>query len=562
MKNTYFFPIFNGILGIQNKNQVVCNISTQGVVNVKTKKNKRNISRFEKIPFLRGIEFLIFGTFYYFKALFSSTVGSKTIPKTEHRQNKSNIIFTTLFSILAVLSGVVILGVLPTYLGFWLSINNYNLFINKVCIGLLKCLVFYLILIGFYFIPQFNNFYKLNSACNIILNNEEDIFKGHRATNYFNFIVFSLLTSYFVITLIGFSVSPYLKPILNLCVMLFCFALCYEILYSLDGNLIKFKQVCLITSWLVNSRAGATEMQLAKTTFCELNFLNKSKERKMINTEKTDDIPFSLVYSQIKEKLMLAGIEDRAEADWLISIFLGVPKLSIKTLTSITKNQYNELRKLVERRISGEPIAKIFGYTEFYGLRIKVNKNVLTPRQETEILVENALKLIGDDKCTVLDLCTGSGAIAIAIQKTTKASVFASDVSLKALDIAKENAQNLAANIVFIESDMFEGLKKKKFDFIISNPPYIKTEEIEMLQKEVKDYDPHISLDGGIDGLYFYKEIAQKAPLFLSKNGKILLEIGHEQAKEVKKLLTDNFNNIKIIKDYNKLDRVIIAEKK
>ena len=217
---------------------------------------------------------------------------------------------------------------------------------------------------------------------------------------------------------------------------------------------------------------------------------------------------------------------------------------------------------MLERRVKGEPIDKIFGKTEFYGLTFKVNKDVLTPRKETEILVEEALKIIGKEKLEVLDLCTGSGAIAVSIAKNSAAKVTATDISESALMVAKQNAELSDVKINFICSDLFSDIKKgKKFNVITCNPPYIKSEDIKTLDKEVKDYDPHLALDGGEDGLYFYRKISEEFEEFLAPKGVILLEIGLAQEKSVKKLFSKNKFSVRIVKDYSGIQRIIIAER-
>jgi len=166
-----------------------------------------------------------------------------------------------------------------------------------------------------------------------------------------------------------------------------------------------------------------------------------------------------------------------------------------------------------------------------------------------------------DDNMKVLDLMTGSGVIAITLAKETKASIFASDVSNQALEIARKNAKKHKVKIKFINSDVFKGFKREKFDMIVSNPPYIPSKEIGNLDEEVR-YDPLIALDGGEDGLYFYREIANNAHLFLKPKGILVLEIGYNQGEAVKKLLQKNFEYIKIRKDYNQNDRIITVKLK
>ena len=197
------------------------------------------------------------------------------------------------------------------------------------------------------------------------------------------------------------------------------------------------------------------------------------------------------------------------------------------------------------------------GDTEFYGYTIKVDERVLIPRPETELLIEQAKKHINQSS-GVLDLCTGSGAIAIAIQKETNANVVAVDISEDALNLAIQNAKDNHADVKFIKSDMFGSLEGYKFDVIISNPPYIKSQDVLTLQSEVKDFEPILALDGGLDGFDFYREIAKNAKNFLSDNGVLLLECGIGQAQEIKEML-NGFSKVEIIKDYCEIERIVKA---
>ena len=229
----------------------------------------------------------------------------------------------------------------------------------------------------------------------------------------------------------------------------------------------------------------------------------------------------------------------------------------------MTDKQYEEIIKATERRAKGESLDNIFGWTEFYGLRIEVNKKVLTPRMETEILVENVLKAQKNyKKPTILDLGTGSGAIAIAIAKNCDAQVTAVDISKAALATAESNAKKNNANIEFLHSNLFEGLKRKrKFDIIVSNPPYIPTADLPKLDKNVRECDPTLALDGGEDGFDFYREITQLAAARLHDGGMLFYEVGKGQAGDVRKILRENgFEEIKTIKDYNKIERIVCGK--
>lgn len=216
-----------------------------------------------------------------------------------------------------------------------------------------------------------------------------------------------------------------------------------------------------------------------------------------------------------------------------------------------------KINNIVSQRITGRPLWYCIGDTDFYGYKILVDERVLIPRPETELLVENALKYCDKDK-VVLDMCTGSGAIAVAVNKKSNAKVVAVDFSDGAIELAKLNAKNNGADIEFIKSDMFNELGERKFDLIISNPPYIKTNDIENLQVEVKDFEPKMALDGGEDGYDFYRIIAKDAPLHLNKGGALLLECGIGQTETVKELLC-GFETVEIIKDYENIDRIVKA---
>lgn len=225
----------------------------------------------------------------------------------------------------------------------------------------------------------------------------------------------------------------------------------------------------------------------------------------------------------------------------------------------LPKEVSEEFFKIINKRQKGYPLQYILGSTEFFGRNFKVNENVLIPRQDTEISVENILKVIESDKLkSMLDIGTGSGIVAITVKLETGIETYACDISRKALEVSMENAKNLEANVNFIESDLFKNINKK-FDIIYSNPPYIKSKIINTLQIEVKDFEPKLALDGGEDGLYFYKKIIKDAPQHLNKNGYLIFEIGHDQAEEIENLMEDRFNT-QVIKDLSNLDRVIVGK--
>jgi len=229
----------------------------------------------------------------------------------------------------------------------------------------------------------------------------------------------------------------------------------------------------------------------------------------------------------------------------------------------INLEDYNKFMEYINKLNKGIPIQYITNLQEFMKLNFYVDENVLVPQPDTEILVEKVVELIKNKKVDVLDLCTGSGAIGISIAKyseNTKVAVL--DISKKALDIARINSKNNNTEIEFILSDMFKNLENRKFDFIVSNPPYIKTNEIEKLSNEVKN-EPHLALDGGQDGLCFYKVIINEGYNYLNENGCICLEIGYDQKNDVLNLINKSgkYTDVKCYKDLGGNDRVIIFQK-
>ena len=222
----------------------------------------------------------------------------------------------------------------------------------------------------------------------------------------------------------------------------------------------------------------------------------------------------------------------------------------------------------IERLKNHEPLQYVINKQDFMGLELYVDENVLIPQPDTENLVEEVI-LLSDkkrkyirDEIKILDLCTGSGAIAISLSKLiNKSLVYASDISKKALKIAEENSMKNHANVLFLESDLFDKISKiYKFDIIVSNPPYIESEVIKTLSEEVKK-EPILALDGGEDGLDFYRKIAKEAKDYIDKEGYLALKIGYNQRTEVEKILKENgYKNIYSRKDLGGNDRIVVGQ--
>ena len=222
-------------------------------------------------------------------------------------------------------------------------------------------------------------------------------------------------------------------------------------------------------------------------------------------------------------------------------------------------SKIDTLNEYVKKRLGHMPIQYILNKAYFCGLPLYVNENVLIPRFDTEVLVEEVLKISKKDKSKrILDICTGSGAIAIALKKLGGFErVDALDISDKALEVAKRNANELDLNINFLKSDMFSSLTcENKYDIIVSNPPYIQSDVVDTLESEVKDFEPRLALDGDADGMKFYKIIAENYEDYLVDNGVLALEIGYDEANDIRALFEGK--NVVIKKDLANLDRVAI----
>ena len=267
------------------------------------------------------------------------------------------------------------------------------------------------------------------------------------------------------------------------------------------------------------------------------------------------------------EQLKQAGIEEASLDAWLLlSHCTGMSRSGyfLHDEDAMTEEQEQTYRSDIEKRSRRIPLQHITGVQEFMGLEFSVNENVLIPRQDTECLVEEAIERLHSNM-RILDMCTGSGCIIISLADAAKqrgltnVACIGVDVSEAALLVSKENAKKLHADVTFMQSDLFTNVEGK-FDMLISNPPYIRTEVIEGLQEEVKLHDPYIALDGKEDGLFFYRRIVEEGRQFLNLNGRMMFEIGHDQGEDVSALMrAAGFTEIVVKKDLAGLDRVVIG---
>lgn len=274
-------------------------------------------------------------------------------------------------------------------------------------------------------------------------------------------------------------------------------------------------------------------------------------------------------YEYGKQKLMAAGIDEAAlDARLLLEYICHTDRNELIIHADRERSSMEEqfYKIVIEKRASHMPLQYITGEQEFMGLSFQVNAHVLIPRQDTEILVEEAMRHLGDGM-RILDLCTGSGCILLSLLKySNECEGVGIDISEEALKTARENAEKLGLDAVFLAGDLFgpladfvsERTPDRLFDMVVSNPPYIETAVIDTLMPEVRDHEPFCALDGGADGLQFYRRILAEAPAHMRRGAVLLFEIGCGQGEAVARLMQEaGFVQVEVLQDYAGLDRVV-----
>ncbi len=381
-----------------------------------------------------------------------------------------------------------------------------------------------------------------------------------------SFLMFVMIISLILFSLFGWP-NLWLRVLSRIILIPFVAGLSYELL-KLAGNgdnfVVKILSIPgLYLQKLTTREPSKEQLEVAIAAM------------KAVMIEKDNRMTVNKTLHTAIESMRKAGI---AEADHdsreLLAYVLETEKMQIPLMYSdLVEEEESELFfSLITRRIEREPIQYIMGKAYLMGHEFYVDSNVLIPRQDTETLIEEACKIIKSNSCeTILDLCTGSGAIGICLAKeATDVKVVCSDISESALDIAKRNAQLLkvADRITFVQGDLLRPFEKndneqelRKFSLIVSNPPYIKSEEMNFLESEVRDNEPALALDGGSDGLDYYRKIIYNSPYNLEENGHLILEIGCEQKEEIFQLLKESnmYAEYYAKQDLAGRDRVVVA---
>ena len=564
-----FFPSPNGVCLSCNEKEVISVTDAMGQKKLKSFKTRNKVI-FWHFPFIRGLQFLFCGLFMFFSSLISSFDLSGKVVKVKNLKKHyiQKIVILTLVVLLGIGLSELLMGFAANRLAYLIVDYRGNTLLRNLIMLIFKIVIFYSLMLSLRTLSGVIDFFRFNRACELSSKPARKDKKVGRfiwlkdwmsgeigCSNFCNYIVFVFLSDIIVITLVGGGFGILFKLLFHIAVMLVSSMVCYEILVAVE-NIKMLNPLKWLTFVLVSAKPTRTHFETVSIAYQEMGILQKGRDF----MEDENKHAFSVVLTEVKNKLSVAGVTDKSDAEWIIATVLGKNRAEIKLVPFVSDKQYEDIMKATERRAKGESIDNIFGFTEFYGIRFDVNKKVLTPRMETELLVEQVLKCQKNFKnCTILDLGTGSGAIAVAIAKNCDAKVTAIDVSKVALSVAEQNAKKNDVRIEFLHSNLFQDLKRKrKFDIIVSNPPYIPSSEIEKLDKNVRECDPLVALDGGEDGLDFYREIISKLGKRLNSGGYVFFEVGKGQASEVKKLLKESgFEEIKTTKDYNKIERIV-----
>ena len=380
-------------------------------------------------------------------------------------------------------------------------------------------------------------------------------------------ILMFALAGYLVVGLAGMTTGNSTLDVLIMVIIKFA---CLPIVAAVSYEILKLLSLSN-SPLLLPLKAPGYLMQMLTTREPSDDMIECAIEafEKVLEMDRDPESPEKTFATEEKLSKLLAMMKkgfaereiDETDAEWILALTLNIPRSSLSEERIVKQEYCKRILDIYESRLTGRPLWYIFGDTQFYGYRIKVDERVLIPRPETEILVREAVASLREG-AAILDLCTGSGAIAIAIAceaaKDKMVSVTATDISEEALEVARSNARLNKASINFIKTDLFNGLRGR-YNLITANPPYIKREEISSLQREVRDFEPRIALDGGVDGLDFYRRIAQKVSRYIARGGMLILECGENQAQEIIKIFTSvsRCDYAMVVRDLAGVERVI-----
>lgn len=567
-------------------------------VEAKRLKSGKHARRAKKVPFLRGTVNLVSSLIRGTKTLMRSAAvygdGDDEEPgriqKWLAEKFKVNLmdIVSVISVILGVALAVAIFILLPRFLvgllGRVAPVIDAKHWSYYVILGVLKLIIFIAYLALILVMKDIRRLYMYHGAEHKTINayehgleltveNVRNSSRIHdRCGTSFLFIV--LFINIVIISVAGWAVFTYvpvinevengvLKFLINIAIELILLPLIagvsYEILKFLakfDNKFVNFfKAPGMLVQKLLTTREPDEDMiEVAIAAFNKV--LEMDADPAVPETEFVTGGILSKMLSATKKKFKANGI-DESDAEWIYSLVLDIKRSELGEERMVTLAESKKIKAIIDERLTGRPLWYIIGDTEFYGCKIKVDERALIPRPETEMLAELTVKAV-EDGFKVLDMCTGSGCIAVSVAKNCadkRVSVTAADLSDAAIMLAKENAQLNGVKVDFVQSDLFRSVRGR-FNIIVCNPPYIKSGDIPNIQKEVREYEPKIALDGGEDGLEFYRRIAKSVRSYLARDGILLLECGEGQTEEILKLF-ERRDYAMVIKDLSGTERFL-----
>ncbi|HIR22618.1 MAG TPA: peptide chain release factor N(5)-glutamine methyltransferase [Candidatus Scatosoma pullicola] len=550
-------------------------------------------SRFSRLPFVRGVvsfvESLVVGN----RVLMRSAEVAEGDPEQPSKAEKwlaekhkvnVNSIWNGVAIALGILLAVLIFILVPQYLtgltGF-ATTGLEGLWFNLIEGGI-RLVIFLLYIVGISAIRTLGRVYRYHGAEHktitcferglpLTVENVRTCSRVHdRCGTTFLFLV--MVVSILVFSLANALVGTYIytgnrpadffiRLVFKLLMLPVVAGVSYEILRALAKTQSKFflifKAPGLLLQRITTREPDDGMIECAIAAF-----------QKVYDMDADPSVPETVFATACKMSELLANTKkrfrdngvDEEDAEWIFSLLLDIPKSAVCSEERILRiAQVKEILRIADERLTGRPLWYIIGDADFCGYKIKVDERVLIPRPETEELVQQVVAA-AEEGNSILDLCTGSGAIAVAVYKELeknkrKASVTASDISEEALALAKENAEENGADIAFVQSDLFSRIRGR-FDIIVCNPPYIPSGDIAGLQREVRDFEPRLALDGGADGLDYYRRIAEDAGKYLVRGGMLVMEVGLGEAESVVKLFRYCDYSM-VVKDFNGIDRFV-----
>ncbi len=566
-----------------------------GEIQVEAKRLKRgkHLSRACKIPFVRGIINLVLSLVRGTKILMRSAAvygdseeEAGRIQKWLAEKFKVNLmdVIAVISACLGVILAIGIFVFLPRFVVGLIPRIGEDHWAYYVLLGVFKLIIFIAYLALVLLLKDIRRLYMYHGAEHKTINAYEygveltpekvaECSRLHdRCGTSFLFIV--LFINIVIISAANWAVFTYvpvikdvqngvLRFLINIAIELVLLPIIagfsYEILKFLAKFDNKFINIFKAPGKLIQKTLTTREPDLAMIEVAIAAFnkvLEMDADPAVAETEFVTSGILSKMLSALKEKFKKNGI-DESDAEWIYSIVLGIKRSELSSERMIAPSESKKIKEIADKRLTGRPLWYIVGDTEFFGCKIKVDERALIPRPETELLADYTVKSVEDgDK--VLDMCTGSGCIAISVARRCakrRVSVTAADISDAAIMLARENAQLNGVNVDFVQSDLFTNVRGR-FNVIVCNPPYIRSDEIASLQKEVREFEPRIALDGGADGLDLYRRIAKSIRSYLARDGVLLLECGEGQTEEILKIF-GKCSYVMPIKDLSGVDRFL-----